>query len=75
MDEVEKLMVSYEDGKIEIMGNRAGLKFLGEVCLGLSELSDEEAKTAANHYHFEEGLDSAPGEGSIPMLVTLNLKL
>ena len=75
MDEVEKLMVSYEDGEIEIMGNRAGLKFLGEVCLGLSELSDEEAKTAANHYHFEEGLDCAPGEGSIPMLVTLNLKL
>ena len=75
MDEVEKLMVSYEDGKIEIMGNRAGLKFLGEVCLGLSEISDEEAKTPANHYHFEEGLDSAPEEGSIPMLVTLNLKL
>jgi hypothetical protein len=75
MNEVEKLMVSYNDGKIEIMGNRRGLKFLGEVCLGLSELSDEEAKTAANHYHFEEGLDTSTEAGSIPMIVTLNLKL
>jgi hypothetical protein len=75
MKEVEKLVVTYEDGKIEIMGNRAGLKFLGEVCLGLSELTDKEAKTAANHYHFEEGMDSASQEGSIPMMVTLSLKL
>jgi len=76
MKEVEKLVVDYKNGKIEIMGNRAGLKFLGEVCLGLSELTDEEAKTPANHYHFEEGMDSgASQEGSIPMMVTLSLKM
>jgi hypothetical protein len=43
--------------------------------IGLSELTDEEAKTPANHYHFEEGMDSASQEGSIPMMVTLNLKM
>ena len=64
MKEVEKLVVN-KNGKIEIMGNWSGLKFLGKVCIGLSELTDEEAKTPANHYHFEEGMDSASQEGSI----------
>ena len=74
MKEVEKLVVN-KNGKIEMMGNRSGPKFLGKVCLGLSELTDEEANTPANHYHFEEGMDSASQEGSIPMMVTLNLKM
>ena len=75
MDEFEKLIVSYEDGEIEIMGNRSGLRFLGEVCLRLSQISDQDAKTGANHYHFQEGLDSSTAEGSIPMLVTLKIEL
>jgi len=49
MREVEKLKVSYANGEIEIMGNRAGLKSLGEICFALSKLNDEQAKTAANH--------------------------
>ena len=57
------------------MGNRAGHKFFDKVCLGLSKLSDGEVEVAANHYHFEEGLDSSTVDSSIPMLVTLNLKL
>lgn len=75
MNEVEKLIVSNDNGEIEIMGNRGGLRYLGEICLRLSELSDEEAKTGANHYHFQEGLDASTVEGSIPMLVTLKLEL
>lgn len=75
MDEVEKLMVNNKNGEIEITGNRAGLKFLGEICFGLSKLTDEEAKTAANHYHLQEGMDTASQPGSIPMLVTLNIKM
>ena len=74
MKEVEKLVVN-KNGKIEIMGNRSGLKFLGKGWICLSELTDEEAKTPANHYHFEEGMDRASQEGSIPMMVTLNLKM
>ncbi len=74
MAEIEKLMVSYKDGEIEIMGNRAGLRDFGEICLGLSELTEEEANTPANHYHFTEAMNSAD-EGSIPLLLTLNLNL
>jgi hypothetical protein len=74
MTEIEKLIVSYKDGEIEIMGNRLGLKNFGETCFALSRLGDEEAKTAANHYHFAESMNNAE-EGSVPMLITLNLKL
>lgn len=54
--------------EIEIIGNRAGLKFLAEVCNSLSELSDEEAKTAANHYHIDRWMYNAE-EGLIPMTI------
>ena len=37
MREVEKLKVSYANGEIEIMGNRAGLKSLREICFALSK--------------------------------------
>ena len=65
-----------QDGEVEIWGNRAGLKFLAEVCLGLSGITDDalKAKKAANHYHFADFLNSAE-EGSVPMLVTLNPNL
>ena len=43
-----------EPGVIEIVGNREGLRFLAKVCVSLSDLSDEEAKTVANHHHFPE---------------------
>ena len=43
MTEIEKLMVSYKDDEIEVMGNRLGLKNFGEICLALSRLCDEEA--------------------------------
>ena len=42
-----------EPGVIEIVGNREGLRFLAKVCVSLSDLSDEEAKTAANHQIFQ----------------------
>jgi len=44
-------VVRLESGEIEIIGNRAGLRDLAQICLSLSELSDDEATTAANHYH------------------------
>lgn len=64
-------MMTYEDSEIEVMGNRSGLKDLGEIYL--TQSSDEEAETAANHYHFPDFLNNT--EGSIPMLIPLNLKL
>ncbi len=74
MVEIEKLKVEYKDGEVEIWGNRAGLTWLGDLCLGLSELSEEQAKTAANHYHIDEHMSDAE-PGSVPLLITLKLDL
>ena len=57
-----------ESGEIEIVGNRAALKDLADVCLGLSELSDEEVRTAANHYHVADYLNNAE-EGSLGLTI------
>lgn len=73
MREVEKLKVSYHNGEIEIMGNRAGLKSLGEICFALSKLNDMQAKTAANYYHFDEDMNNTD-PNSVPMLITLNFR-
>jgi len=74
MEEIEKLKVDYKDGEVETWGNRAGLRGLGELCLGLSELSAEQAKTPANHYHIEECMNNAE-PGSVPLIITLKLDL
>jgi hypothetical protein len=44
-NEYKLKVIRLESGELEIQGNRAGLKDLAEVCLGLSELTDEQAKT------------------------------
>lgn len=67
--EVYKLkVIRLESGELEIIGNRAGLKDLGDVCQRLSELSDEEAKTGANHYHIADYMNNAE-EGSLEMII------
>ena len=52
-----------EDG-IEIVANREGLQDVAEVCSALSRLSTEEGRTAANHYHFADHVNSAQ-DGSL----------
>lgn len=74
MSEIAKLKVSYHNGEVEIIGNRTGLKSLGEICFALSKLNDDPAKTAANHYHFDEYMNNTE-PNSVPMLITLNLEL
>jgi hypothetical protein len=61
-------VVRLESGEIEIIGNRTGLKDLADVCLSLSELSDEQAKTAANHYHIADFMSNAE-EGSLQLII------
>jgi hypothetical protein len=74
MAEIEKIRVEYKDGEIEVWANRAGLSWLGELCLGLSRLTDDEARTAANHYHIAEYMNNAE-PGSVPLLITLKVNL
>ena len=57
----------YEDG-FEIAADREALVWLSDICRALSELSDEEAKTAANHYHLDEFVGHAE-PGSIPLVI------
>jgi hypothetical protein len=61
-------VIRLESGEIEIVGNRAGLKDLAEVCYRLSELSDEEVKTAANHYHVADYMNNAEA-GSVELII------
>ena len=61
-------VVRLESGEIEIIGNRTSLKDLADVCLSLSELSDEQAKTAANHYHIADFMSNAE-EGSLQLII------
>ena len=61
-------VVRLDGGEIEVVGNRAGLKELAEVCRRLSELSGEEAKTPANHYHFADFMNNAE-EGSLELII------
>lgn len=67
-DEYKLKVVRLESGELEIIGNRAGLKDLAEVCKGLSELTDEEAKTPANHYHIADYMNNAE-DGSLELII------
>ncbi len=67
-DQYKLKVVRLESGELEIQGNRAGLKDLAVVCQGLSELTDEQAKTPANHYHIADYLNNAE-EGSLELII------
>jgi hypothetical protein len=74
-EEYHKLkVIRLESGEIEIIGNRAGLNGLADVCAGLAVLSDEEAKTAANHYHIADYMNNAE-EGSMELIIRYDPKL
>lgn len=61
-------VVRLESGEIEIVGNRAGLKDLADVCRDLSSLSDDDVKTPANHYHIADFMNNAE-EGSLQLII------
>jgi hypothetical protein len=61
-------VVRLDTGELEVIGNRAGLKDLAGVCRGLSELSDDEAKTPANHYHIADYMNNAE-DGSLELII------
>jgi hypothetical protein len=61
-------VVRLNSGEIEIIGNRTGLRDLAEVCQGLSNLFDEDAKTPANHYHIADYMNNAE-QGLLELLI------
>ena len=58
-------VVRLDTGELEVIGNRAGLKDLAGVCQALSELSDDQAKTPANHYHIVNNAE----DGSLELII------
>ena len=75
MSDDYKLIVSRTDkGEVEIVGNRAGLEGLADMCSGLASLDEEAAKTAANHYHVDEWMNNAE-PGSLPLKIRLDPNL
>ncbi|MDT5294688.1 MAG: hypothetical protein QOJ76_1568 [Acidobacteriota bacterium] len=61
-------VVRLESGEIEVVGNRVALRDLADVCQRLSGLSDEDAKTAANHYHIADYMNNAE-ESSLELII------
>ncbi len=70
----EKIFIYVKNGEIEIVGNKRGLVGLAEVCVRLSELTEDEAKTPANHYHYADYMNNAE-EGSVPLIIRYDPKL
>jgi hypothetical protein len=67
-DDYRLRVIRLESGEIEIQANRAGLRDLAEVCKRLSELTDEQATTSANHYHIADYMNNAE-EGSLELII------
>jgi hypothetical protein len=67
-------IIRLEGGEIEVVGNRTGLRELAAICVGLANLSDEEAKTAANHFHFADFMNTAD-DGSLELIVRVDPEL
>ena len=63
-----KVVLKGNGSKVEIEGNRSGLKALASICSGLAELTTDELLTPANHYHLDEDLWGTE-KGSIPLIV------
>jgi len=57
--------------EIEIKGNRKGLQALAAICTGLAELTPEQLRTPANHYHLDECFWGTE-KGSVPLIVFCN---
>jgi hypothetical protein len=68
MDEYKLTVLRSVSGEIEIVGNRAALRDLADVCKKLGELSDEDARTAANHYHIADYMNNAEA-GSLELII------
>jgi hypothetical protein len=67
-DQYKLKVVRLESGELEIQGNRTALRDLAQVCQGLSELTDEQAKTPANHYHIADYMNNAE-QGSLELII------
>jgi len=63
-----KLNVAFVNGEVLIEGDREGLRYLSMVCVRLTHLSDEEARTPSNHFHLSENVGNVQ-RGSLPTVI------
>jgi hypothetical protein len=64
------IKISLYEGEEVIEANRDGMRRISEICAKLASLSDSEAQTPANHFHFVEGMKNVE-TGSLPLVITL----
>jgi len=69
-----KINIYTENSEVVIEANAEGLKLLSEVCTKLSNLSEVQSKTPANHYHFSSEMNNAE-DGSITAIIMFNNEL
>jgi hypothetical protein len=67
---MHKLRITVDDGVVNVVGNREGLRSLADVCTQLADLPEtrEESRKLYNHRHFTEFLNGADA-GSVEMIV------
>jgi hypothetical protein len=69
-----KIRTTFNQNEIEIAADKEGLKYLSDICLKLSNLSESEAMTPANHYHLLEGFRNLE-KGSISTVILYDIDL
>jgi len=65
----EKISVKIVDGKVDIIGNRAGWEYLAKICLEMSYCADKDPHF---HLHREENLVDALQDESIAVNFYIN---
>ena len=59
---------SNQENEVVIAGDRDDLRYQEEICLNLSQITDEDVRTGNNHYHIADYLGNAE-EGSVPLII------
>ena len=62
------IKVSFQEGEVVIEADRDGLRRISEISEKLASLTDSEARTPANHFHFMEGMKNVEPD-SLPLVI------
>jgi len=62
------IKVSFQEGEVVIEADRDGLRRISEISAKLASLSDSEARTPANHFHFMEDMKNVEPD-SLPLVI------
>ncbi len=64
---------SHQEDEVVIEGDRDDLRYLAQICLNLSQMTEEDVRAGNNHYHIAHYMNNAE-EGSVPMIIRCTAK-